>query len=116
MTTSKPYHGRDSAVAFKKPTVGARVYIVESSSGWPETYTRKASDEALIRFLSPISVEEALALFDKGMSVEAREENWEDVTKFLGAIVSQTPDLVPEVVAVAFWGQIVVHELQEGMN
>jgi len=116
MTTSKPYHGRDSTVAFKRPTVGARVYLVVGGTGWTETYIRKQADEALAKLLHPLSVSDALTTFQAAMELEAREENWEDVMDFLGKITGQSPKVIPEIAGVGFWGQIVALELQQGTN
>jgi len=118
MTTSKPYHGRDAPVAFNKPTVGARVYVVESLSNWPETFDRKKADAALAKFLHPIEVGEALETFRMAMALECRPENWEDVTDFLAKITNQPRGLIPAMVATSFWGQFTVlgDTTNQGLN
>jgi hypothetical protein len=116
MTTTKPYHGRDSTVAFKKPTVGARVYIVESMTGWPETHNRKAADEAIAKFLAPLSVDEVLRAFQTAIELETWAENWDGVLGFLGEITDHPTALIPDIVGVGFWGQLTMLEHQRGAN
>jgi hypothetical protein len=116
MTTPKPYHDRDQAVAFKRPTVGARVYLVESGAGWVETYVRKEADAAIAKFLHPLVIGDVLGAFQTAMELEADKETWEDVIGFLGKITNRTASTIPEIVAVGFWGQLITFEHQQGAN
>jgi hypothetical protein len=116
MTTHKPYHGPNPPVAFRKPTIGARVYLVESVAGWPETYIRKNADEALAKFIAPNDVEDVLQTFRTAIQLEAREETWGDIIDFIGKITGQSPRMIPEIVGVGFWGQLIMFEHQQGTN
>lgn len=116
MTTSKPYHGRGETVAYRRPTVGARVYIATTSAGWSETYSRKQTDAEVAQFLHPLTVDEVLQQFKITLSLKARPENWEDVINFLSQVTNQAARLIPESVAIGFWGQLTVLEHQQGTN
>jgi hypothetical protein len=92
------------------------VYIVESLAGWSETHNRKAADEAVTKFLAPLDVDEVLRAFQTSIELSGHAEHWEDVLKFLGEVTNQPSKLVPDIVAVAFWGQLAVFENQQGTN
>jgi hypothetical protein len=118
MTTSKPYHGRETTVAFGAPTVGSVVYAIENPSGWCEVYNRKAADAALTKFLAPLDVDGVLEQFKVTVSLlpDKRVENWEDVTEYISAITGTPKRLIPAIVTTSFWGQFLMLDNQEGTN
>jgi hypothetical protein len=116
MTTSKPYHGPNQPVAFSKPTIGPRVYLVEGGSGWPETFSRKLADQAAIDFLAPLVIEVVLQAFQQAMQLETRGETWGDIIGFLAKITQQSSNAIPEIVGVGFWGRFLLFEQQQGAN
>jgi hypothetical protein len=116
MTTSKPYHGPNQTVAFGRPTIGPRVYLVEGTSGWAETFQRKLADKAVIDFLAPLDVEDVLETFSGEVRLGDRSESWGDVLDFLGKITGQKPSSIPDIVGVGFWAQLVLREQQQGTN
>lgn len=116
MTTQKPYHAQASSVTFGRPTVGPRVYLTIGPSGWPETFKRATADLSLKEFLDPVDLDEALATFSTAMSLEGREETWEDVVAHLSKITHQPRSTIPRIVTVAFWARYTIHLAQEGAN
>ena len=108
MTTSKPYHGRDAAVSFRQPTVGARVYVFVSATGWSQTINRKEADAALVKFLHPLPVPDVLQQFVIMLDLKPEAPNWEDILKFLGEVTGQPAKQIPTLVAISFWGQITI--------
>lgn len=109
MTTRKPYQKAPGPVSFGKPTIGPRVYLTRGPSGWPETYMRDKADAALVEFLTPLDATTVVETFWIAMTLEGREENWEDVVGYLAKITQQTSKAIPEVVGVAFWGLALLH-------
>jgi hypothetical protein len=118
MTTSKPYHGRETDVAFAAPTVGSTVYAIENPSGWCEVYGREAADKALAKFIAPLDVDGVLEQFKVVVSLlpDKRTENWQDVTEYLSKITGTPRKLIPAIVATSFWGQYLMLNNQEGTN
>lgn len=121
MTTRKPYHGKEGPVIFGRPTIGPRVYLVRGPSGWSETFNRKLADVALVKFITPLDVEELVSAFLTAMHLERLERpraiaDWDDVAGYLSKITKQPTKAIPEIVVVAFWAHVILHEDEEGTN
>ncbi len=121
MTTRKPYHGKDGPVIFGRPTIGPRVYLVRGPSGWSETFNRKLADVALVKFITPLDIGELVSAFLTAMQLERLERpravvDWDDVTSYIAKITKQPVKAIPEIVVVAFWAQVILHEDQEETN
>jgi hypothetical protein len=117
MTAQKTYHKREEPVAYGKPTIGPRVYLVKGPSGWSESFERKATDAAMLAFLAPLAVPEVIEAFKEHLRLEgARAISWSDVVSYLAHLTQQDWKLIPENVSVAFWAQVILAETQQGAN
>jgi len=121
MTAQKSYHGQDRSVAFDRPVIGPRGYLAKGPSGWLEIFPRKVADKALAEFVAPLDLGEVLETFATSMKLtyangRKREENWKDVTSYLGALTQQDPKRIPEIVGVAFWAQLLLHDEHRETN
>ena len=115
-TTRKPYHGQDGPVTFGRPTIGPRVYLVRGPSGWSETYDRKQADAALAKFIAPLDLRDVISTFVTAVRLEDEEETWADVMNHLAKLTQQAARAIPEIIGVAFWASVILHEETEGTN
>jgi hypothetical protein len=115
-TTRKPYHGKDGPVTFGRPTIGPRVYLVKGPSGWSETYERKLADAALTKFVSPLDVVEICDALLTAIQLEKCEETWHDILDYLAKLTQQNAKTIPEIVVVALWAKMILHEETKEMN
>jgi hypothetical protein len=115
VATRKHYRG-DKRLVFGRPTIGPRVYLVKGPSGWSETYNRQLADAALVKLLAPLAVASVVSPFLTKMQLEAREETWADCMEHLAKITQLSADAIPDIVVVAFWGQTILFEQEEGAN
>jgi hypothetical protein len=87
------------------------VYLVRGPSGWSESFERKLADRKLADFLSPLNAIEVIEAFLAHLKLEgAKAVSWSDIVSYLGHITKQDPDLIPEIVGVAMWGQAILYE------
>jgi hypothetical protein len=108
MTTQKPYH--KEPMAYGQPIIGPRTYLARGPSGWQESFDRKLADQRLMDFLKPLEVAQIIEAFLERLRLEgAKAISWADVTDYLGYIVKQDPDLIPEIVGIAMWAQTILH-------
>jgi hypothetical protein len=93
------------------------VYLVRGPSGWPETFPRELADQTLIDFLTPLDLTTMLDAFQHSMATEHRVQlTWDVVVGYLGKITQCPGKSVPEIAAVAFWGQLLLYTTHEDLN
>lgn len=95
-------------LSFKQPVIGNGQYLAPSSSGWMESFDKKACDEALASFIGEMPLDELADNFIEGQRVrnvkqKRKETQWTDVTRYLARIFDIDADSIPIDVAIAFW-------------
>lgn len=108
MTTGQPYHMPKSTIVFGKPVVGPKVYIAKGPSGWPEQIDRRKADAVLDAFLDPLDVGEVVGTLVLDIQTGRFENSWGGVVTFLARLTDRTPTSIPELAALALWGQALV--------
>lgn len=107
MSTAQPDN-----VIFNPPVITPRHYIAKSSAGWPETFDRKKADEELKKFLAPLDVDEIVEMFitsrEIGEKRADRITSWHTIVGHLSRTMTVRYDLVPTIVAIAFWAHVVM--------
>jgi len=98
-----------STIVFGKPVVGPKVYIAKGPSGWPEQIDRRKADAALDAFLDPLDAEEVVGSFALDVQTGRFEDTWGGVVTFLARLTERHPTNIPELAALALWGQAVLH-------
>jgi hypothetical protein len=94
-----------STIVFGKPVVGPKVYIAKGPSGWPEQIDRRRADAALGRFLDPLDADEVVGAFALDVQTGRFEDTWGGVVTFLARLTDRHPTSIPELAALALWGQ-----------
>jgi hypothetical protein len=110
---------KKETVSYGPPTIGPRTYLAKGPSGWPESFDRKATDEKLAQFLSPLEVSSVIETFLGWLRSEgAKAIAWSDVTEHLANVTNSKPDLVPDAAGVSLWAQTILHKraLEAGAN
>lgn len=109
----------EPTISFPAPAISDKHYIVQGPSGWPETFKRAEADEALRQLVSPIPVEELVAVFvaQRELAEGARKvTDWHTIIGFIARMLSIHPRDVPPVAGVAFWGRVILAMVGRGAN
>lgn len=91
-------------VSFQKPTIGPKDYVAAGPSGWPERFARHEADQALDKYIAPVTRDELLANFTEFTTFQNDGKcTWSSVTNYLGELTQTNPDRVPFAPAIAMW-------------